>query len=297
MRGHSRRRSELGLSYAFLAPALILLAALLGYPILDTLYLSLTRYNSVYDTAPTFIGLDNYLALLHNSEFLESLANTLAFTAMFLPLFIGGSLLAAVAVTAVPRLDSLFRTPIFLPVIVGESVAGVVFSWIFSKDFGLLNQFLSAIGLGVWGQSWLSEPRFALPAVVVVQLWLLLGVGMLIFIVGLRSIPGDIYEAAAIDGASPAQAFWRITLPNLRIHLVIATVWGLVQAIKIFGVPYVMTHGGPAGATETLYFFVWSAAFKAFDMGLASAAGYVVAFLILVFSGVAFIFRRSAGED
>ena len=297
MPGHNRRRSELRLAYAFLAPALIFLGALLAYPILDTLYLSLTRYNSVYDEAPTFVGLHNYLALLQDNEFREALANTLTFTAIFLPLFVGGSLLAAVAVNAVPRFDNLFRTPVFLPVIVGESVAGVVFSWIFSRDFGLLNQFLAAIGLGAWTRGWLSDPRFALLAIVTVQLWLLLGIGMIICLAGLRSIPRDIYDAAAVDGAGPVQAFWRITLPNLRIHLVVVTVWGLVQAIKVFGVPYVMTHGGPAGTTETLYFYVWNAAFKFFEMGRASAAGYVVALLILLFSAVAYCFRRSGAEE
>jgi multiple sugar transport system permease protein len=297
MPGHSRRRSELLLAYAFLAPALVFLGALLAYPILDTLYLSLTRFNSVYDAEPTFVGLHNYLALLQDSEFREALSNTLTFTVIFVPLFVGGSLLAAVAVNAVPRFGNLLRTPVFLPVIVGESVAGVVFSWIFSRDFGLLNQFLSAIGLEAWTRSWLSDPRFALIAIVAVQLWLLVGIGMIIFMAGLRSIPGDIYDAASVDGASSTQAFWRITLPNLRIHVVIVTVWGLVQAIKVFGVPYVMTHGGPAGTTETLYFYVWNAAFKFFEMGRASAAGYVVALLILLLSAMAYLFRRSGAEE
>ena len=130
-------------------------------------------------------------------------------------------------------------------------MAGVIFTWIFSRDFGLFNQFLGAIGLGAWEHGWVADPHYALAVIVVVQLWLLLGVGMLIFLAGLRSIPGELYDAASVDGAGPAQTFFLVTVPNLRIHFVIASVWGLVQAVKIFGVPYVMTHGGPAGATET----------------------------------------------
>ena len=295
-RGRRRRRSELVAAYAFLAPALLFLGALLGYPILDTFWLSLTKYNYVYDDAPRFVGLANYAALFGDGGFRDSLIHTLAFTAMFLPLFLGGSLLAATAVNAVPRFGALFRTAIFLPIIVGESVAGVIFTWIFSRDFGLFNHLLVAIGLGAWVRGWVADPRWALVTIVVVQLWLLLGVGMLIFLAGLRTIPTELYDAAAVDGAGPVQTFLFVTLPNLRVHGVISAVWGIVQAIKIFGVPYVMTHGGPAGATETLYLHVWNAAFKFFEIGRAAAVGYIVAALILLFSAVAFAVGRRGGD-
>lgn len=296
MPGRRRARRETILAYGFLAPALIFLGALLGYPILDTLYLSFTKFNYVYDAGPSFIGLGNYVALLSDSGFRAALLHTLAFAAMFLPLFIVGSLLAAVVVNAVPRFRNFARTPIFLPVIVGESVSGVIFTWIFSLNFGLFNQALSAVGLGAWTRSWLADPRFALMTIVVVELWMLLGVGMLIFLAGLSAIPNEIYDAAAVDGAGPAQTFFRVTLPNLRIHGVIVAVWGSVQAIKVFGVPYVMTHGGPAGATTTLYLYVWNSAFRFFEMGRAAAVGYVIAILILLFSAVAYFFGRPA-ED
>lgn len=291
-----RQRRDLIVAYAFLAPALLFLALLLGYPIVDTFYLSLTKYNFVYDSAPTFVGLGNYRALASSAGFRDAFVHTVVFTALFLPLFLGGSLLAAAAVNAVPRFGDLFRTAIFLPIIVGESVAGVMFTWIFSRDFGLFNEFLGAIGLATWERGWVADPRFALSAVVVVELWLLLGVGMLIFLAGLRSIPMELYDAAAVDGAGRVQKFVHVTVPNLRGHFVIAAVWGIVQAVKIFGVPYVMTHGGPAGATETLYLYVWNAAFKFFEIGQASAVGYVVAAVILLFSALAYVLGRSGRE-
>ena len=291
-----RRRREFLIACTFLAPALLFLVGLLGYPILDTFYLSLTKFNFVYDTQPTFVGLGNYRALLRDDGVLAALSHTLLFTAIFMPLFLGGSLLAAVAVNAVPRFGNAFRTAIFLPIIVGESVAGVIFTWIFSRDFGLVNDALAGVGLGAWTRGWVADPRYALLVIVAVQLWLLLGVGMLIFIAGLRAIPAELYDAAAVDGADKIQTFVRITIPNLRVHFVIATVWGVVQAVKIFGVPYVMTHGGPAGATETLYLHVWNAAFKFFEIGQASAVGYVVALLILLFSALAYMFGRSNQE-
>ena len=290
--GQKRHRRELFLAYAFLAPALLFLGALLGYPIFDTLYLSFTKFNYVYDSHPTFVGFANYASLAQSGGFREALINTLLFTAMFVPLFVIGSLLAAIVVNALPRFSNLFRTPIFLPVIVGESVTGVIFSWIFSNDFGLLNQFLHAIGLGVLARGWLSDPHFALGMIVLVELWMLLGIGMLIFLAGLASIPREIYDAAAVDGAGPLQTFWRITVPNLRFHFVIVIIWALVQAIKVFGVPYVMTHGGPAGATVTLYLYVWNAAFKFFAMGRAAAVGYIIAALIFAFSAVTYLAGR-----
>jgi ABC-type sugar transport system permease subunit len=287
---------EITTAYLFLAPALLFLVGLLGFPIVDTFYLSLTKFNVVYDDAPRFIGITNYLTLLGNSGFLDALLHTLDFTGSFVPLFIAGSLVAAIAVTAVPRFGNLFRTAIFLPIIVGESVAGVMFTWIFSRDFGLFNRFLELIGLGMWVRSWIADPSYAMAAIVVVQLWLLTGVGMIIFIAGLHAIPTELYDAAAVDGASRLQTFAFVTVPNLRVHFVIAAVWGFVQAIKVFGVPYVMTHGGPAGATMTLYLYVWNAAFKFFDIGQASAAGYVVAVLILFFSAASYLFGRRNAE-
>ena len=294
--GRWRRWREIANAYLFLAPALLFLVALLGFPIVDTFYLSLTKFNVVYDDSPRFVGMANYVTLLGNSGFLDALLNTLDFTGAFVPLFIAGSLAAAIAVTAVPRFGSLFRTAIFLPIIVGESVAGVIFTWIFSRDFGLFNRFLELIGLGAWVRGWTADPDFAMAVIVVVQLWLLTGVGMIIFVAGLRAIPAELYDAAAVDGASRLQTFAFVTVPSLRVHFVIAAVWGFVQAIKIFGVPYVMTHGGPAGATETLYLYVWNSAFKFFDIGQASAAGYIVAILIIIFSAAAYLFRRRDAE-
>jgi ABC-type sugar transport system permease subunit len=279
-------------AYGFLAPALLFLVALLGWPILDTAWLSLTKFNFVYDDAPRFVGLANYAALFASSGFRNAFFNTLVFTALFMPLFLGISLAAALAVNAVPRFGDLFRTLIFLPIIVGESVAGVIFTWMFSRDFGLMNQALGAVGLGAWERSWVADPSTALAVIIVVQLWLLGGVGMLIFLSGLRAIPAELYDAAAVDGAKPVQTFYLVTLPNLRVHAVLATVWGLVQAIKIFGVPYVMTHGGPAGATETLYLYVWRSAFRQFDIGQAAAVGYVIALLILAFATVSYAVGR-----
>lgn len=171
-------------------------------------------------------------------------------------------------------------------------MAGVIFTWIFSRDFGLFDQALGAVGLGSWERSWVADPTTALLVIVVVQLWLLCGVGMLIFLSGLRAIPTELYDAAAVDGAGPVQTFRLVTLPNLRVHAVLATVWGMVQAVKIFGVPYVMTHGGPAGATETLYLYVWRSAFRLFDIGQAASVGYVIALIILTFAALTYAVGR-----
>ena len=288
-----QRRRDTWAAYGFLTPALIFLIALLGWPIVDTAWLSMTQFNFVYDDAPRFVALANYAGLFADPGFRNALANTFVFTALFMPVFLSLSLAAAVAINAVPRFGDLFRTLIFLPIIVGESVAGVIFTWIFSRDFGLFNQALGAVGLGGWERSWVADPNTALLAIVVVQLWLLCGVGMLIFLSGLRAIPAELYDAAAVDGAGPFQTFGLVTLPNLRVHTVLAVVWGLVQAVKIFGVPYVMTHGGPAGATETLYLYVWRSAFRSFEIGQAASVGYIIALIIMTSAALTYAVGQS----
>jgi ABC-type sugar transport system permease subunit len=291
-RGRARFRpaaaSEALLAYAFLGPALALMAVFLAYPILDTFYLSFTRYNFVYDDHPTVLGLNAYRDLFARDDFRTALLQTAQFTGLFLPAFVAGGLLAAVVIEALPRFGGLFQTAIFLPVIVGTSVSGVMFTWILDGQFGLANHLLLAAGLGTLARNWLTEPPFVLPAIATVSLWKQLGIAMLIFLAGLRAIPQDIYDAAHVDGAGPIRAFFSMTLPNLRPSLVITTVWGIVQSIKVFDLPFVMTHGGPGGASETLYLRLWEAAFKDYEMGRAASIGYIIAILILACTAVTF---------
>lgn len=279
---------EHGIAYGFLAPALIFIAVFLVYPIADTLYLSLTRFNFVYDAGPRFVGADNYVSLASDDAFLNSLRNTAEFTALFLPAFVIGGLVAAAVIESLPRFGGFFRTVVFLPVIVALSVTGVMFDWIFDPQFGLANHLLDVVGLGSLRHEWLTEPGLALPVIVAVSLWQQVGISMLIFIAGLRSIPKDIYEAAYCDGADRFRAFFAITLPNIGEAALVATVWGIVQTVKVFDLPFVMTHGGPGGATETLYLNLWDVAFKNYDMGNAATIGYFMAAVILILSAVSF---------
>jgi len=276
------------LAYAFLAPSLAFIGVFLLYPIGDTLYLSFTHFNFVYDSAPRFAGVSNYADLAADDGFLNAVANTAEFTVLFLPAFVIGGLVAAAVIESLPRFGAFFRTVAFLPVIVALSVTGVMFDWIFDPQFGLMNHVLNSVGLHALTRDWLTDPGLALPVIVAVSLWQQTGISMLIFIGGLRAIPAEIYEAAYCDGASRARAFFAITVPNIKESILIATVWGIVQAIKVFDLPYVMTHGGPGGATETLYLHLWNVAFKFFEMGLGSAIGYVMAIAILVLSMVTF---------
>jgi multiple sugar transport system permease protein len=281
------------IAYGFLAPALVFIGVFLVYPIVDTLYLSFTSFNFVYDNGPRFIGPANYVQLSTDSGFQSSLGNTVEFTVLFLPVFVVGGLVAAAVIESLPRFGGIFRTIVFLPVIVALSVTGVMFDWIFDARFGLVNHVLDMVGLHALTRDWLTDPGLALPVIVAVSLWQQIGVSMLIFIAGLRSIPGDIYEAAYCDGASRPRAFFAITVPNIMESTVIATVWGIVQAIKVFDLPYVMTKGGPGGATETLYLHLWNVAFQDFQMGLASSIGYVMAIAILVLSAITLRGARS----
>lgn len=280
-------------AYGFLVPALLFIAVFLVYPIGDTLYLSLTRFNFVYDSAPRFVGLENFASLASDSGFLNAVGNTLEFTVLFLPTFVVGGLIAAAVIEALPRFSGLFRMAIFLPVIVALSVTGVMFDWIFDPQFGLANHVLRSVGLGGLANDWLTNPVLVLPVIVLVSLWQQVGISMLIFSAGLRSIPKDIYDAAYCDGAGGVRAFFAITLPNIGESLIVTTVWGIVQSVKVFDLPYVMTHGGPGGATETVYLHLWNVAFKNFDMGTSAAVGYVMAAAILALSALSFRIVRT----
>jgi ABC-type sugar transport system permease subunit len=269
------------LAYGFLAPALVFILVFLAYPVVDTLYLSLARYNFAYDPAPTFIGIGNYTALFSDAAFGNALHNTVEYTILFLPTFVVGGFLAALVIESLPRFGQLFRTLVFLPVIVGTSVSGVMFDWILDGQFGLVNHILGAVGLQGLERDWLTDPTTVLPVIVAVSLWKQIGIAMLIFLAGLRTVPQDLYDAARVDGARWLRTMTSITLPNIREYIAMTAVWGIVESIKVFDLPYVMTHGGPGGATDTLYLRLWNDAFQFFNTGQAAAIGYVVAVLII----------------
>jgi len=280
----ARRRQASVAAYLFILPALVLYVGFLGYPLVRSFYLSLTKYNFIYSAVPAWIGFGNYVQMFHDSAFLVSLLHTGEFTLMFLPalLVLGLGIASLIQSRAIG--GRFFQGVIFLPVVVPLSIAGVMFMWLYSNDFGLVNFTLSLVGLGHLARAWLNSTDTALPAIALVNLWKYTGLSAVLFLAGLLAIPGELYEAARIDGAGGFQLLTHITIPNLRETFVLVTIWGLIESWKVFALPFVMTRGGPGDATQVLYLFIYQTAFKYFEVGKAAAMAFFLALIILLFS-------------
>jgi ABC-type sugar transport system permease subunit len=287
-----RRRESLA-GYLLILPAVILFVGFLGYPLLSSLYLSLTKYNFVYSKAPAWIGLNNYAQMFSDAGFRVALVHTGQFTLMFLPTLLVLGLGIASLINARAAGGAVLQGVIFLPVVVPLSIAGVMFIWMYSDSFGLVNFILSRVGLGGLGRAWLNTSETALPAIAVVDLWKYTGLAVVLFLGGLSAIPAELYEAARIDGANAFQLLTYITLPNLKETFVLATIWGLIESWKVFALPFVMTKGGPGDATQVLYLYIYQTAFNYYEVGKAAAMAFFLAFIILLLSVLTMRFART----
>jgi multiple sugar transport system permease protein len=281
MRGSGR--SRLNPAYAFVAPALSLMAVFFLVPVAASFLLSLTDFD-LYALADQHnlrvIGARNYTALLRDPLFRLALRNTVYFVVVAGPLSVAVSLLAALLVTpAVVRLQALFRTLFFLPVVTSLVAVAVVWRYLYHPRFGLLNYALGLVGVGPL--DWLGDPRLAMPAIIVMSVWKNFGFNMVIFMAGLQSIPERLYEAASIDGANRWQQFWRITLPMLAPTFVFVGVMTLIGNFQLFAEPYVMTQGGPAHSTLSIVLYMYEEGFRWWSLGYAAALAFVLFAIIL----------------
>ena len=270
--------------YAFLLPGLLFVLVYMGYPLLRSFYLSFTNYNFAFDPEPVWTGMSNYVNLFQDAKFLASLKNTAIFSAAFFPSVLVLSLLIALLLDKAVRGSVFFRTFIFMPMIVPLSLTGIVFQWILNERYGLLNSLLYSIGLGNWAINWLGDGTWAMVSIVIVSLWKNIGMLVIFFMGGLQAIPNDVIEASRMDGAGSIRRLFSIILPNLRETFVICGIWAIIQSVKVFEQPFIMTNGGPGTATLVLYQYTWINAFKHFEMGYASAIAYFIGAIIIVLS-------------
>jgi len=224
--------------------------------------------------------------MLQDEKFLIALKNTAVFSladfSLMMIISLGIALLLFVYGSA--KGSWLFRTAVFMPIVVPASLACILFSWMLAENFGLVNQFLIKVGLAGWTQSWLTSSKTALGSLVVVNLWCNIGFETILFLAGLQAIPNEILEAAVVDGATGWRKLVYIILPSLRETYVITGIWAIIAALKVFVEPMVMTIGGPGTATLVLYMYIYDNAFKYFNMGYAASMAFVLSLMILVFS-------------
>lgn len=282
--------------YGFLLPGFAFIALFMGYPLLYSLYLSFTEYNFSYDARPIWAGMQNFVKMFEDAYFIDALRNTAVFTVAFLPSLMILSLILALLLDKGVRGSGVFRTCVFLPVVVPLSLTGIVFQWILNEQYGLLNHFLSSIGLGAYAQNWLGDGKWAMVSIVVVSLWKNIGMLVILFMAGLQAISNDLYEAARVDGANALQRIFRITLPNLKESYIICGIWAIIQSVKVFEQPFIMTQGGPGTSTLVLYQYTWMNAFKYFDMGYASAIAYFMGVVILLLSCLNMFVNRAEDD-
>ncbi|TDD41423.1 sugar ABC transporter permease [Nonomuraea terrae] len=262
-----------------MGPSLLGVVAFLLLPMVIVLVLSLFDWELL--SAPEFVGLDNYSRLASDGQTWHSLWVTVAYVLLCIPLQTALALAIAMLLNQRVKGVKYFRSLFVVPWMATPIVLGLIWNWIFDPRDGALNSALALVG--ITGPDWLTDATWALPAVALVSVWQHTGYNMLFFLAGLQGIPQELHDAAATDGATPAQRFWRVTLPLLNPTMFFVTVTNMIGAFQVFDTVYAMTAGGPGGSTEVINFRIFETAFKQFDFGYASTLSmllFVIIFLV-----------------
>jgi multiple sugar transport system permease protein len=285
--------------WVFAAPALTVIAVFFGLPVVAAFALSLTDFD-IYALADLhnlrFVGLGNYIGLLHNPLFWQALGNTFYFVGVGVPLSIAVSLGAALLLhSKLGRFRPFFRTAFFAPVVTTVVAVAVIWKYLFHTQYGLVNWALSY--LHVDPVDWLGDPHWAMPTIILFAVWKNFGYNMIIFLAGLQAIPEDLYEAARIDGASRWRQFLHVTLPMLGPTLLLVGILTLAGYFQLFAEPYVMTQGGPLQSTVSVLYLMYEEGFKWWNLGNASAVAFLLFVLMSVMtSGLLWLARRRGVE-
>jgi sn-glycerol 3-phosphate transport system permease protein len=294
VRPESRHRAfwqaEWFLFLLFVAPNLLLFGIFSYWPMLSNLYLSTVRWDMI-SPVKTFVGSANFAYLLHDDVFRTVLRNSLVFTAGA----VGGSLVLGLATALLLnqklRWRNGARAVLFAPTLLSGAAIGIVWVYIFDPRFGFLARILGSIGIG--SPNWLSDPSWAMPAVIIVYVWKNVGFSTVIYLAGLQAIPRDLYEAARVDGAGALWRFRSVTLPMLSPITFFLVVTSLLNSFQAFDIIKVMTGGGPVNATNTLIYYVYEQGFIAFNAGRAAAAALI---LFAIMFGITLVQLRYAEE-
>ena len=293
------RQRDQRTGWLLLTPALLLLLLIYAYPILRSFWLSFYSQNLGTELRPVAAGLDNYRRMAIDGRFWQSLANTGLFTVVSVTLELLLGLAMALVLNQTFRGGGLVRTIALLPWALPTALIATAWTWIFNDQFGVWNDLLQKLGIIQTGVNWLGDPNWAIWTVIAADVWKTTPFIAILLLAGLQSIPRDLYEAHALDGAKPSQSFFQITLPLLLPQIVIATLFRVAQAFGIFDLVQVMTGGGPGGATETVSLYIYATIMRYLDFGYGAAL-VVVTFLTLSLAVLLAVWGlsklRAAGE-
>jgi multiple sugar transport system permease protein len=282
------------IGWALAGPAIVVIAVFFAVPVIAGLALSLTDFD-LYALADLstlrFVGLGNYWHLLTTGLFWQALGNTLYFVVVGVPVSLGLSLAAALLLNArAARWHSFFRTALFAPVVTTVVAVAVIWRYLLSTRYGVINEALAAIGIDPI--DWLGNPHWSMPAIILFAAWKNFGYNMIILLAALQAVPRELYESARVDGATATRQFFDLTLPMLAPTLVMVGIMTISGYFQLFAEPYVMTQGGPLRSTVSVLYFMYDEGFRWWNLGNASAVAFLLFIVIFSVSWVLLRFDR-----
>jgi len=263
--------------FAFVGPFLFLYCAILIYPLL--LGISISFHQADLFGARRWVGFDNYARVLTDPVFLQSLVNTFKLALLIVPTLTVIALLLALALNRATRSAAIFRGIFFSSSVLSVTIVTLIWRFILTPDAGLMAEVSQAFGTEPL--PFLSDQDLVIPSIAITTIWWSLGFPIMLFLAGLQQIPGDVYEAAALDRASRWTTFWKITLPSIRRTLILVIMLQTAAQLQLFGQAQLLTAGGPSGSSRTLVLFIFEVAFGRWELGYAAAAAELLFLLIL----------------
>lgn len=264
----------------FLLPAVLVVALVLLYPLFFTFRLSMFSYS--ISRGMNFIGIDNYIKILLDKTFYIALRNTFIYTTAVVVVEMTLGFILANIVNRKFYLQSVVRTLLMIPMLTSPIVSGIIWRFMYNPDFGIINYFLTQVGLQT--QVWTGSPKTALLSTIIVDIWEFTPFVILLLLAGLQSIPKEQYEAAGIDGANFGQCLWYITIPWLKPMILVVLLLRTMDSIKVFDQVYALTGGGPGISSITLGVYAYTKGFRNFSLGYASTISYVLMLITIVIS-------------
>lgn len=276
----------------FLMPYGVVFGIFVLLPVLYGFYISLHKWH-ILAPKPEFIGLRNYKLVLSDDLFRIAFARTAFYVAMVVPLGNALSLLLAVGLNQNYRGTTFYKVAFYLPVVMSVSVIAILWRWLYSAEFGIINHYLSqiaslghqiapAISPATLKPQWLNSPATAMPAIALMSIWWGAGGNMLIYFAGLKNVPRELLEAAEIDGAGPWRRFWTVSWPLLRPTTLFCLVMSVIASFQVFGQTYILTGGGPYCSTLTIILYMYQQGFGLYQLGYAAAVGYLLFGTLLI---------------
>ncbi|TBN57718.1 sugar ABC transporter permease [Glaciihabitans arcticus] len=290
----SRRRlvEDLG-GWLFVLPASILVLGLSIFPAAWAFILSLQKWDGFSE--PEFVGGEQYARLITDDDFHAAILHTGVYTALFVPMSVLAGLFLAVALNRKIRFIGFYRTAIFVPFVASAAATGILSTYLFNPQFGLVNNVLRVIGLPQ--QKWLEDQHQAMFVIALMSLWGQAAFTTVIYLAALQDVSPELLEAARLDGANAWQSFWSVSWPALRPVTVFVGIWQTIGAIQLFDLVFTTTRGGPLDATKTIVYYLWEQAFRRLDFGYGSAVAYALFFITLAITIGVVIYSRRRGME